>query len=231
MVLFFLSSNAQDSITKPDVEFSNRLLLPKLDVLVEAAWEKHGLIKFRKAEIEVKKANVITNKKYWTRNFGVQGDYRYGTFANFSENITEASSINLATNTTQVNYGIGFFLKLPVFDLYNRRNEIRQAEAEVEAAEGFLEFQKFEVRERVIQQYEDLKMRQNILELSAKNLANARLSNRMAENEYKDGLIPIYEFVRLSDITARIELDYERAKSEFLTSKKLLENLTGMNFN
>jgi outer membrane protein TolC len=74
-------------------------------------------------------------------------------------------------------------------------------------------------------------MRQNLLEVSAKNLANAKLSYNIAEKEYKDGLLPIHEFVRLTDITARIESEYLRSKSQFLRAKKLLENLTGLSFN
>jgi len=230
--LFFISTvKAQDSIPKLIPIETDKLLIPKLDILVEEAWKKHGMVKFREAEIDAKKANLKSNARYWTRNFGFQADYRYGTFANFSENISETAQINLATNTTQVNYGVGFYVRLPVFDLYNRGNEIKQAEAEIVQAESFLEFQKFEVKERVIMLYEDLKLKQNVLDISAKNLSNARLSSRMAEIEYKKGIITIHEFVRLTDITARIELEYERRRSEFLTSKKLLENFTGLVFN
>jgi outer membrane protein TolC len=229
--LFFSFCKAQDSISRADYDEVDKLLIPKLDVLVEAAWEKHGMVKFREADIEARESELISKKRYWTRNFGVQGDYRYGTFANFSENVTDASSVNLSSNTTQVNYGIGFYLKLPVFDLYNRKNSMKQAEAEIEAAESFLEFQKFEVKESVINHYEELIMRQNLLEVSAKNLANAKLSYNIAEKEYKDGLLPIHEFVRLTDITARIESEYLRSKSQFLRAKKLLENLTGLSFN
>jgi outer membrane protein TolC len=231
VLLFVSSSHAQDSI--PTVNASNpfKLILPKIDVLVEAAWAKHGMVKAREAEIEARKSMLRSARRSWTRNLGLQGDYRYGTFANFSENVTSASTINLASNTTQVNFGVGFFLKIPLFDLYNRNNEIKQAKAEVSQSESVLEFQKFEVKELVIRQYEDLILKQNLLELRIKNLANAKASIRMAENEYKNGIIPIYEYVRVIDIVARMEADFEMSRSEFVTSKKVLENLTGLTFN
>ncbi len=227
MLCFNHTSIAQDGSTLNKSEPFN-LLIPKLEVLIDSAWAKHGLLKFREAEIDVKKANLTTRKRYWTRNFGIQGDSRYGTFANFGESVTNAATVNLSSTTTQFNYGFGVFLKLPVFDIYNRKTEIKQARAEVVAAENFMEFQKFEIKETVIKQYEDLKLKQNLLKLKSKNLANAKVSKRMAENDYKNGLIPIYEYVRLTDITARIESDYETAKSEFFLSKRLLENLTGI---
>lgn len=224
-------SLGQQSSTAMNFIYDYRLLIPKLDVLVDSAWAKHGLLGYRKAEIDVKQANLKTKKRYWTRNFGVQGDSRYGTFANFSENVTNTSTVNLASNTTQFNYGIGVYLKFPVFDLYNRKVEIKQAKAELEQARGYMEFQKYEIREEVIKLYENLILKQNLLELKAKNFGSAQVSTKMAEKEYKNGLIPIYEYVRLTDITARIETEYQTAKSEFILAKKLLENLTGVIIN
>ena len=47
----------------------------------------------------------------------------------------------------------------------------------------------------------------------------------------KNGLIPISEYVRISDMTARITAEFEQAKSEFIISKKILENITGVTIN
>lgn len=231
MLLFFSSSNAQDSISNVSPGKSFRLILPKLEVLVEAAWEKHGMVKSRQSEIDAKQAKLTSIRRQWTKNLGFQGDYRYGNVVNFSENVSSANTINLASNTTQVNFAVGFFLKIPLFDFYSRQAQIKQTQAEIEQSVNVLEFQKFEVKELVIRQYEDLILRQNLLELRIKNMANAITSKQMAEIEYKNGLIPIHEYVRVIDITARMEVDFETSKAEFLTSKKVLENLTGLTFN
>ncbi len=231
MLLFFSSLVAQDSISNVNSANSFRLILPKLDVLVEAAWAKHGMVKSRQSEIDAKQANLISLKRQWSKNIGFQGDYRYGNVVNFSENVSAANTINLASNTTQVNFAVGFFLKFPLFDFYSRQAQIKQAQAEIEQSENVLEFQKFEVKELVIRQYEDLILRQNLLELRIKNMANAVTSKQMAEIEYRNGLIPINEYVRVIDITARMEADFETSKSDFLISKKVLENLTGLTFN
>ena len=50
----------------------------------------------------------------------------------------------------------------------------------------------------------------------------------MAEKEYRNAIIPFYEYVRILDITSGIASEYEKAKSGLLLSKKLLENLTGV---
>jgi hypothetical protein len=50
----------------------------------------------------------------------------------------------------------------------------------------------------------------------------------MVEKEFKNGLIAISEYVRISDMTSRITAEFAEAKSNFLVSKQLLENITGV---
>ncbi|NRB60279.1 MAG: TolC family protein [Winogradskyella sp.] len=223
-------ANAQDSIVDVKEPESFKLLIPKLEVLIDSAWANNGLLGYREDQIEVKKSNLKAKKRNWTRNFGIYADSRYGTFDNVSTNVTGGNAINLSTTATQMNFGVGFFLKIPVFDILHRKADVKQAKAEISQAENYLKFQRDEIRETVIIYYEDLLLKQNLLELKAKNLGNAKVSMEMAEKEYKNGLIPVYEYVRIFDITARIESEYETAKSEFMLSKKLLENLTGLTF-
>jgi outer membrane protein TolC len=211
--------------------YSYELLLPDLEVLVEAAWEQHGMVKMREKQIEASTYNLAGKKQNWLRGAGFRANYNYGTTANVSENTAGGSAINLATNSIQETYGLGFFFNLTAFEVVNRKSAIRQAEVEIQMAEDFLEFQKFEVKQLVTAQYEDLLLKQELLELAIRNLVDAKISQQLAEKEYRNGLIPIYEFVRLSDITSSKESEYLNAKSGLVLSKRLLENLTGLYFN
>jgi len=205
-----------------------KLLIPDLNILIDSALVNNGMLKYRVEEIEVKKANLNSKKRNWTRNFGLQADSRYGTFDNFSNNISGTSTTTLASTTTQFNYGVGFYLKIPVFDFLNRKSDIKQAKSEIIQAENLIKFQKDEITETVIRYYEDLILRENVLEIQAINLGDARANKEMAEKEFRNGLIPIYEYVRICDITAGIATEYEKAKSNMLMAKKVLENLTGV---
>ena len=82
--------------------------------------------------------------------------------------------------------------------------------------------------EKVIRYYEDLILKQNLLELKAANQGSARVNMEMVEKGFRNGLISISEYVRISDMTNRIATDFETAKADFFTAKKLLENLTGV---
>jgi outer membrane protein TolC len=170
-------------------------------------------------------------KRYWTRNFGIQGDTRYGTFDNFSSNVSGPNTVQLSSTTIQTNFGIGFYLKIPVFDVYNRKSDIKQAKAELSQAENLVKFQEDEIKETVIRYYEDLILKQRLLRIRAVNLSDAKVNLEMAQKEYTNGQIPLYQYIRISDITSGIETEFEKTKSALMTSKKLLENLTGIYIN
>lgn len=231
-VFFFsFNSSSQELERLESIYNSHQLSIPDLGILIDSALSNSGMLNFRKLEIESKNANLKYQKRYWTRNFGIQGGTRYGTIDNFSSVSGQNSSIDLSTNVEQLDYYVGAYVKFPIFDAVNRRSEIKKAETEIEQAKNLVKFQRDEVVEWVIKYYEDLLLKQNLLELRASNMGNAKVNMEMAEKEFKTGLIPVYEYVRISDITSRISSEYEEAKSEFMIAKRLLENLTGLKIN
>ena len=224
-------ANAQDTITDTEAPDTFKLLIPELEVLIDSALVNNGMLGYRKNEIEVKKANLKAKRRNWTRNFGIQADTRYGTFDNFSSNVSGPNTVTLASTTTQTNYGVGLYLKIPVFDIFNRKSDIKQAKAEISQAESLVEFQEYEIRETVIRYYEDLILKENLLEIQAINLSDAKVNKEMAKKEFTNGQMEIYEYIRISDITAGVATEFEKAKSNLLLAKKLLENYTGVKIN
>ncbi len=206
---------------------ATKLFIPHLSQLIDSALVHSGMVSYRRLEIDAKESNLKSKRRYWTRNFGVQADTRYGTFNNFSTTSGSNSTINLASNTKQLNYNVGFYLKIPIFDVINRKSQIKKAKAELAQAAGLAKSQESEVRSSVIRHYEDLKLKQNILELRASNLGSARVNMEMVAKEFRNGAIETSEYVRISDMTSRIAVEFEKAKSAFFLSKKLLENQIG----
>ena len=52
----------------------------------------------------------------------------------------------------------------------------------------------------------------------------------MVEKEFRNGIVPISEYVRIVGMTENMEADYETAMSEFITAKQLLEDMAGFTF-
>ena len=205
----------------------NGISIPPLNVLIDSAINHNAMVRYRRQTIGVREADLKSEKLDWTRNFGIQADGRYGNFNNNSITVDEGNSSLLASSTTQFNYGVGLYLKIPVFDVINRKNQVKKGKIEMEQAKSLAEAQKDEVRELVIKQYQELTLKQKLLIINSQNLGNAKVNMEMVEKEFRSGVVSIYEYVRLSDLTARIETDYENSKSDFLLAKKLMENLVG----
>lgn len=219
-------SARQISSSKP-ASFS----LPPLFDLIDSALKHNASVQYRNLEITLRETNLKSEKIYWTRNAGLQADTRYGTFDNFSSSSTSQSTTLLTSTNRQFNYGVGVYLKLPLGDVLNRKHQIKRAETEVEEAKQLSLAQQDEIRQAVIKLYQDVLLHQKLLAIKSSALGNARANGDMVEKEFRNGLIPVSEYVRISDIVSRAEADYEIEKKEFATAKLLLENITGVSLN
>lgn len=224
-------ASAQTSLAEINSVKKNEINIPPLNVIIDSVLKRNAMVRFRKQGIQSKESNVKSEKIYWTRNLGLQADSRYGTFDNTilnSDGGTSGSLIN--TNTRQWNYGVGLYLKLPLFDFLNRKNQVEQANLELDEAKSMLQFQEDEIRQNTIKLYQDLLLKQKLLNLTSQNLGNVKVNMEMVEKEFRNGIIPVSEYVRLSDVSSRVESDYEVAKSNFFLAKKLLEDVAGFSF-
>lgn len=203
---------------------------PPLMVLIDSAIQHNAMVGYRNQEFVAKQANLKTQQNYWLRNMGIQADTRYGTFDNFSSNANGQSTTIQSVTSNQFNYGGGLFIKLPVFDVLNRKTQIKQAKAELEQSKYLQQAQENEIRQGVIKLYEDLLMKQKLLNIKSQNLGSATVNYQMVEKEYRNGIIPTSEYVRLSDMTSRIKSEYEMAKYDFIAAKKILEEVVGFKF-
>jgi outer membrane protein TolC len=188
------------------------------------------MVSFRKHHIGVVESTLESERIYWTRNIGIQGDSRYGNLSNFSTSEDGVSNTAALTTAKQFNYSIGVYLKFPVFDVLNRKNQIKLAKLEVEEAISMAEFTKEEIRQTVIRLYQDLLLKQKLLQIRSRSLGDGRVNMEMVEKEFRNGVVPISEYVRINGMTANMEADYEKAMSEFITAKQLLEDMSGFVF-
>jgi outer membrane protein TolC len=208
------------------------LFVPPLGVLIDSALRNNALIRYRNLDINAKETNLKSQRSSWIRNFGIQADSRFGTFDNFSTNTSEGQSPSiLATKSSQFNYGVGAYVKIPFYDIVNRKNQVSQAKLELNQAESMADAQRDEVRQTVIRQYNDLLLKQRLLNIKSRNLGNSRLNMEMAEEQFRNGVIPLSEFVRISEIVSNAESAYESARSEFSTTYMLMEEIVGFKFN
>ena len=222
--------NAQSSDEVDSMDNSFSLSIPKFNVLIDSILKRSAMVNFRNQHIGVKESELTSERRDWTRNLGIQADTRYGTFDNFSTISGDNASVNLASNTQQLNYSVGLYLKIPVFDVLNRRNKIKLAKLEVDEAKSMAEFQKEEIRQTVIRMYQDLILKQKLLQIKSRSLGDGKVNLQMVEKEFRNGVVPISEYVRIVGMTENLEADYTKAMSEFITAKLMLEDMAGFEF-
>jgi outer membrane protein TolC len=206
--------------------------LPPLSVLIDSAISNDPYIRFRDLQLVINNCKLKANRVEWTRNVGFQADVRYGNFYNYSINSSGGTDpAAIATNRLETKYGGSLYVKFPVYDFLNRRNQLKLAEVEIEQARSMSEVQRDETRQLVIRQYNDLVLKQRLLRIKAKYLETSRIKMQMVEKEFTNGIISVTEYARISEIVTRTEADFEIARVDFLTSYLILEEITGMKFN
>lgn len=183
-------------------------------------------------EVKVLESKLKSDRVRWSENLGIQTDIRYGTFNNFSTNTQEGQTPSLlATQTSQMNYGVGAYIRMPLFDFLDHKHMIGAAKAEVEKALHLTEEQRDEIRKIVIKQYQELILKQRLLRVRSKYVETTRISMAMAEKDFQNNVITVSELARVSEIYSSSETDYETAKIEFMTAFMILEEITKTKFN
>jgi len=226
-VFSFTVAGAQSN----NIENTTDISLPPLQVIIDSALTRNGMLKFRNKEIGVKESRLASERIYWIRNLSFVAESSYGNLNNLSTNADRTGSTSALTNTTQYNYGAGLSVRFPIFDLINRKNQINLAKYEVAGAKDMLQSLEDEIRQEVIKMYHDIILKQKILKIKSKALGDNEVNMQMVEKEFRNGVVPISEYVRITSITADAEVAFESAMSEFIIAKKLLEDMTGLIFN
>jgi len=228
---FINSMMAQTSASEAAPIKKNELNIPPLEVVIDSILKHSAMLSFRKHHIGVKASTLKSERIYWTRNLGLQADVNYGTYDNFSTNGNGQTTSAFSTKSQQFNYSAGFYIKFPIFDLFNRKHQIKLAKLELDEAKSMADFQEEEIRQTVIKLYQDLILKHKLLRIKSRNLGNGRVNMQMVEKEFRNGVVAISEYVRITSMTSNMESDYELAKSNFLIAKQLLEDMAGFVFN
>jgi outer membrane protein TolC len=200
--------------------------------LLDSAFAHDPGLKFTELQYLIDKGNLHTNQAQWTQDLGLQANAGYGTFDYlYNNNVGGSTQQTTTLKQNETQYGVGAFFRLPLYDLVNRKNQIKISKAVMQQAEALSETRKNEIRELVIKQYNDIVVKQRLLKIKSKYLETSRINTQMAERGFVKGTVSVDDYSRVSEIGTRTESDYESAKMDFINSYMIMEVITGMNFN
>jgi len=231
LILFQLigaSLSAQESGVKKIESTDLSSYLPTLETLIDSALENNPYVQFRNQQVIVNQCKIQTNKIEWTRNMGIQTNVGYGNLFNSSLNYIDGTTpTGLKTNRSETHYSAAAYINMPISTFANRKNLNKMAEAELEQARQMAEMQRNEVREEVINRYNNVLLKSRLLKIRSNYRETTSTSMQMAEKEFLNGVIPITEYTRLTEISTKAESDYEIARTDFFTAFMLLEEIVG----
>jgi outer membrane protein TolC len=230
MIISFNNVQAQTSEFEDSSLNDRRFQFPPLQAIIDSVIKRSAMVAFRSNNVLSKEATLATERVHWSRNMGIAADTRYGNLSNFATSEDGLTNSQALTTARQFTYSVGIFLKFPLFDAINRKHQIKLATAEVDAAKSMAESQKEEIRQTIIRMYQNLILKEKLLQIRSRMLGDGRVNKQMVEKEFRNGIVPLSEYVRISGMTTNMEAAYETAMSEFITAKQLLEDMAGFVF-
>jgi hypothetical protein len=66
------------------------------------------------------------------------------------------------------------------------------------------------------------------MKIKLKYLQTAEVNMQLSETEFRNGVIPLGEYARISSILSLAQSDFESARMDFLTAFMILEDMAGM---
>lgn len=210
--------------------YTSLFRIPPLEQVIDSVLKNNGQLKYRKSSVGIKETNIKSSKIDITKNLGVFAESAYGNFNNFAVNENGQAVNALATTARRFSYNVGVYLKIPLLDFINRKHTINVAKLELDEAKGLVEAQEEIMREKTIRLYQDLISKERMLQIRSKRYGEGKVNMQMVEKEFRNGVVPVAEYVRITNITLELELDYEKGRYEYMLAKTLLEDLAGFKF-
>ena len=226
------ANNAQE---RRKVELQNdniESLLPPHTVLIDSAIAHNPGIRSADLQTKVLQYKLNVDKSSWTKNLGLQTDVRYGTFDTFSTNTSAGQTPSTqATQNSQLNYGVGAFVKIPIFEAISRKYLIKSDQLEIEQTINLSEAQRNDLRQMVIKLYNDFILKHKLFVIKMKYAETIKINMQLAEKEFQNGVLNLDNYTRVCDTYARSEADFESVKMDLKTAYMTLEVVVGIKFN
>ncbi|MFH1161097.1 MAG: TolC family protein [bacterium] len=208
------------------------LRIPPLEDLIDSAIVHSPYLKYLDADIYINKYMVKSARREWMANLYLDGNIGTDYYTGLTDNITNLGDIN-SVLTTQDNTRIlvGVSIRMPLDDLWDRTNRVKIRRKYVERTISERERQILEIRKSVIEQFNKLFINQKILKIANDNQIFMGMQIAMAEKEFINGQISLYEFAQVSEMNRRAVTDFEQARIEFYNAYMILQEIVGIKFN
>ena len=202
------------------------IVLPPLDTLYYNAYTMSNAVKYFDDEAEYYHRQALTEKRKpldWVR---IVGTYSYGN--------TDMAAITLMETTYQIwsqnassqrssFYNAGVTVSIPLGEVFNTRNKVRQAEAKVHQSQSRRLSELDNIKQDIIEQYCKINESLNLLESASQRLVVAQAQYDVIESDFLNGKSDAEVLYRSKSYVAASVQEYERIRMELNKALLTLE--------
>jgi outer membrane protein TolC len=200
------------------------LKIPPLDTLIARALRTSPTLKMQESLMRKNTYLIKSEKSRWTDALATDITAGFGNQSLLVQQPTgEVTSFNNFNN----GYRVGATLRISLYDLFGRKNEVGMAVSEYEESRYKKDMLAQEIVSEVTSLYYILITSKNILQIKSDTKHATALNRSMAEKEFNEANIPVAELSRIIEISSKAAIEYEIAKQDLYRNIRIMENMIG----
>lgn len=213
----------QSDLMNMSVEDYIGLHLPPLHVLLENARERSSQVNMFTAKTEEQERELKTLRRSWLKYIKLNTSISYGTTDSSSELYYDNRYpvVQNVTGTTQRWWNVGASINLPLDEIFNRRNRIKQQQRRITSIQYETESWYDDICLKIIDAYATAVEMLSVLESEARVLITARAQYSATESDFINGKADAVTLARQRSIESDAFRVYQQTRSTL--NKALLQ--------
>ncbi|WBA43072.1 TolC family protein [Hymenobacter canadensis] len=196
-----------------------------LPVLLAAALRHSPELEAMQTEKAMAQTDLLLARRVLLSGVQLAGGYGYGNVANLT--MADPTLPRSYSTTASSRYTTSLNLNLPLDKLVNRRQLVQRQQLQLQQLEHLSRARQTSIRQRVIDQYQEVRLAHKVVTLRQQALLSAQLNYQMGEKQFRSGELALVDMSQLTDRHAAALVDYETADSRLATGLLQLEELIG----
>ncbi|WP_170172766.1 TolC family protein [Hymenobacter rigui] len=196
-----------------------------LPLLLAAALRHAPELAAMQAEKALAQTDLRLARRALLGSVQLSGGYGYGNVANMT--VADPNLPKAYSTTASNRYAAALNLNLPLDKLLNYHQLVQRQQLQVQQVEQMTLARQLSVRQRVIDQYQEVVLAHRLRQLRQQALVSAQLNHQLGEKQFRSGELVLGEMSQLADRLATAQADFATAENRLTTGLLQLEELVG----
>ena len=205
--------------------------IPPLNALIDSAYVHSPVLRRQDKQVLIRNLRENTVNQEWLKYINVFATTNYGVYDNFVS-VQDQSVVGSTINTgNSFRWSVGVALSgAPFYDMFNKptMKKIKRLEAEQEI--DALEDLKLQLKQIVIQQYNQTILSYRMMIIANNNVYSNYTQLVMSEQKFNMGEIEVFTLANVREMYYKSLMAYEKNRYEFQSNYMILETICGIEF-